>query len=48
MSRADSTPVAHTLPGAVIDCGLPKIRDSDSSHCDTDLFPCLFDISKGS
>lgn len=46
-SPVDTAAVAHTLPGAVIDCGLPKIRENDSLRCNTDLFPCLFEISKG-
>lgn len=35
----------HTLPGAIIECGLENT--SQKVDCNTNLFPCLFDISKG-
>ena len=31
-----------TLPGAIIDCGKNK-----KTECNSDVSPCLFDISKG-
>lgn len=31
-----------TLPGAIIDCGINQKTD-----CNSDVSPCLFDISKG-
>ena len=34
-----------TLPGAVIKCG--KWDKSEMASCDTDIFPCLFNIEKG-
>ena len=46
-SSAETTAEARTLPGSVVDCGLAQNTDNDAVHCNTDLFPCLFDISKG-
>ena len=34
-----------TVPGAVIDCG--KWSESEEAVCNTDDFPCLFNIKKG-
>ena len=34
-----------TLPGAVIKCG--KWDKSEAASCDTDIFPCLFNIEEG-
>ena len=35
----------YTLPGAIVHCGLEYI--GQKVDCNTNLFPCLFDISKG-
>ena len=35
----------YTLPGAIVHCGPEYI--GQKVDCDTNLFPCLFDISKG-
>ena len=40
-----TTAQADTLPGAVVDCGPQNMYQT--MDCDTDVFPCLFDISKG-
>ncbi|XP_078355623.1 arylsulfatase I-like [Oculina patagonica] len=39
-----ATAQADTLPGAIVDCGLGYTYQT--VDCDTDKFPCLFDISK--
>lgn len=41
----DTLPQPSTLPGAVIKCG--KWYKSKKAACNTDDFPCLFNIRKG-
>lgn len=41
----DTMPQPPTLPGAVIECG--KWKTSKKAECDTNAFPCLFNIEKG-
>ena len=41
----DTMPQSCTLPGAVIQCG--KWDSSIEAACNSDVFPCLFDIEEG-
>ena len=41
----EDLPQPETLPGAIVECG--KWHKDKEAECDTEKFPCLFDISTG-
>jgi len=41
----ETMPQSCPLPGAVIQCG--KWESSIEATCNSDVFPCLFDIEEG-
>ena len=43
--KQDSMEEPSTLPGAVIKCG--EWSESNSTPCNTTVFPCLFNVEQG-
>ena len=41
----ETMPQPSIIPGAVIECG--EWKRSKKAACDTDVFPCLFNIEQG-